>query len=253
MYNYSCIIVEDEAIIRRNLAKKVPQLNEHFQVKLEAYNGLVAWEYIQKNPVDLIITDIQMPIMTGLELAKKIHVSFPSAKILIISGYNDFKYAQEAIKYNVCDYLLKPISNDNLIETLLSIQIGLDALRLDTEQIHISDNNNHLMPEQIVLLMQEYIMKHFTQDVTLEQLADYLHFSPSYLGKVFKKYSCQTPLQYYICLRINEAKKLLLTQPKLSIEEIGRLVGYSDAYYFSRIFKKQTGIYPSAYRTSQNE
>lgn len=122
---YRTLIVDDEQLMRQYLSSNLTELCKDFYVSGIACDGLEAVELLDKQMFDLVITDIKMPEMDGLNLAKYISSSFPSIKMIIISGYNEFEYARLAIKYGVSDYLLKPLSDDAVIETLLKVKSEL--------------------------------------------------------------------------------------------------------------------------------
>ena len=122
---YSVLVVDDEKIIVKGI--KFNLENEGFSVAGDAENGIEALELLEKLEPDLILTDIKMPLMTGLELARKAREIRPATKLVILSGYDDFEYAQEAFKYNVIRYLLKPISASELTEELEKIKVEMDA------------------------------------------------------------------------------------------------------------------------------
>lgn len=248
---YTCLVVEDEILLRQNLCKKLGQYQSLFEVIGNAKNGGQALELIESTGIvpSLVITDIQMPGMDGLALAEHLSVHYPQTKILILSGYNDFRYAQRAIRYNVCDYLLKPVSDDVLYEVLLNIKSRLDSRPKPPENRQTSKSPES--PKEIVEAIRTYILTHYTEEISLEELAAQFQFSSAYLRRIFKQFTQYTPSQYLTHLRIDEAKRLLLTNPEMNISAIGRLVGYQDQYYFSRIFKKCTGMYPTEYRGTE--
>ena len=122
---YRTLIVDDEQLMRQYLSCNLTELCADFYVTGIACDGLEAVELLNRQVFDLVITDIKMPEMDGLNLAKYICDSFPSTKVIIISGYNEFEYARLAIKYGVSDYLLKPLSDAAVIDTLLKIMSEL--------------------------------------------------------------------------------------------------------------------------------
>lgn len=119
---YSVLVVDDEIRQREAIIKSVNWEKAGFKVVGDAENGIEALELLEKLEPDLILTDIKMPLMTGLELARKAREVRPAAKLVILSGYDDFEYAQEAFKYNVIRYLLKPISASEISEEFVKIK-----------------------------------------------------------------------------------------------------------------------------------
>ena len=247
-----CAVVEDEILIRRNMVKKIKACGADIEVVCEAGNGRDALAYIRKREVDLVVTDIQMPILDGLSLARALAEEFPEVIVVIVSGFDNFTYAQQAIRYHVFDYLLKPVQADLLMETINGVRVKVqvreqDAYETEEKCAAGTKRADETEPEAGIRAIQRYIQEHYAEDIQIVELAEKFHFSNSYVGSAFKKQLGITPLQYLIYLRINEAKKLLLKYPERPVAEIGKQVGYDDPYYFSRIFKKQTGISPSSY------
>ena len=124
---YSVLVVDDEIRQREAVIKSVAWEKAGFSVIGDAENGIEALELLEKLEPDLILTDIKMPLMTGLELASKVREIRPATKLVILSGYDDFEYAQEAFKYNVIRYLLKPISASELSEEFIKIKAEMDG------------------------------------------------------------------------------------------------------------------------------
>ena len=116
--NYTVLVVDDEHDQRRALIEKVNWAAAGFEVIGEAENGVEALDIIETLEPDLILTDIRMPMISGLELAAKVREMRPATQIVILSGYDSFEYAQTAINYNIISYLLKPVSSS---ETLVTI------------------------------------------------------------------------------------------------------------------------------------
>jgi Response regulator containing CheY-like receiver domain and AraC-type DNA-binding domain len=245
---YRCVVAEDEAPIRRNIIKNISELNMGFTVVGEAMDGGSAVKLVQENAPQLVITDIQMPVLSGIELASRISSASPEVKIIIISGYSNFEYAQQAIRYNVKDYLLKPVSAKDLQSSLTKIKLLLDSEFSD----FCNQDGDFLKPAEIVALVEMYIQKNFRKSISIKEIAENLNFSVDYLSHIYKDSTGQSPIKYLIALRMNEAKRLLSVNNELSVKSIGKLVGYDDQYYFSKLFKKVTGVYPSEYKEIGN-
>lgn len=111
-------LVEDEMIIRRGIKNSIEWEKEGYQFVGEASDGELALPMIIREKPDIVMTDIKMPFMDGLELSRLIKKELPETKILILSGYDEFEYAKEAIRIGITDYLLKPISSTRLLEVL---------------------------------------------------------------------------------------------------------------------------------------
>ncbi|MFP5105829.1 response regulator transcription factor [Neobacillus sp. C211] len=247
-FQIKTIVVEDASLIRRNISRKISELNPNFKVIGEAINGQEALNMIEKDIPQLVITDIQMPIMNGLELAKSIYFAYPNTKTVILSGHHEFEYARQAINYKVEDYLLKPVVNEELRSLLAKIELKLkgDLDSLANIALSMSDK---ISPEELVESVKLFIKENYKKDLSLKEIANELNFTVDYLGKIFKKYTKESPIKYLTRLRISEAKHILSSDLNMEIKMVGKVVGYPDQYYFSRVFKTNTGYYPSEYRT----
>lgn len=243
-YNY--VIAEDESLIRRNLVKKLEALDLPLQKAGEAANGEEAIQLIERYCPQLVITDIRMPLRDGLEVVKYLYDNHPGTKVIILSDYDDFSYAQKAIRYSVEDYLLKPVSRDTLSESIRKLLIKLEN---ESGRLNIyNTKHTSLSPEALSQLVQQYLLENYQQEISFQELGEKFGFTPEYLGKIFKKYAGETPSKYLTKLRMNEAKRLLIHEPGMEIQKIGELVGYKDGFYFSRVFKSYTGMQPSEFR-----
>lgn len=123
---YSVLVVDDEARQREAVIKSVDWEKAGFNVVGDAENGIEALDLLETLEPNLILTDIKMPLMTGLELARRVREISPATKLVILSGYDDFEYAQEAFRYNVIRYLLKPVSASELSEEFIKIKAEMD-------------------------------------------------------------------------------------------------------------------------------
>lgn len=123
---YKIMIVDDEPLIARSVSRIIQKTNPSYKIAAICYNGKEALEHIETDLPDLVITDIQMPVMNGLELIHKLRHRYPSIHIVILSGYDDFKYAQTAIHEGVRDYLLKPLNHKEVSELLTSLEQELE-------------------------------------------------------------------------------------------------------------------------------
>jgi len=238
------VVAEDEDLIRNNLIKKIENASPHMKVVGAAENGKAAIDIVSQELPDLVITDIRMPATDGIELIRTLHTHYPRIRKVISSGYADFEYARQAIRYGVTDYLLKPVSADDLGQLLSRIR---DAVLSERHAGKLAGHAGS-PPEEIVHRVQQYMREHFDQELTLEHIAKHFNFHSSYLSKLFVKYTGELPSKYLMSLRINEAKYLLRNYPNMPVKEVGERVGYPDQFYFSRVFKQMTGSTPKDYQ-----
>lgn len=245
---YRLILVDDEPYTCEILSDFIEQEDIGFKIDASFSDGRQAWEYIQTHPVDCLITDIKMPYMDGIDLVREIHNSKKNIKIILLSAYGEFSYAQQGIKYGVTDYQLKPIDFDKLSETLTKIKIQMDREergtrdQLKPEEVTVSSKYS----DAAIELALRYIEKNFAEPISREDVATACFMNPSYFGRCFKKHTGQTFTDYLTNFRVQKSIDLL--HKRMSVEEISKCVGYGSSRHFTRAFKTVTGYTPKEYR-----
>ena len=259
------LIADDERLEREALVDMVSRrFVEHEIVTEVAENGRKAADTAILWGADLILMDIEMPGMNGLDAARAVLAQRPSCRVIFVTAYSLFQYAHEAVHLGACDYLLKPVDPDELeasirrairqveaerrLETLAPVQQEPESelSAPEAEEAPRAENEN----SQTALVMahvRRYLEDNYMFDISLDSVGEILHISPAYLSAQFKKYQKMNFLDCLTELRINAAKELL-NDPFRSSAEVASMVGYEDASYFARAFKKRTGVTPTQYR-----
>lgn len=239
---YKIFLADDEIWETMGLKKLLEKSGLPIQVLGEAENGIVAWEQIVEKQPDILITDIRMPGMNGLELIQKIRERGLDIETIVLSGYAEFEYARTAMRWGVKDYLLKPVEQDVLNQVLGEIIKREETCTAETGTLETEAENATVM-KQIWKEIQESYM----EDITLNSLADKYNISASRLSTRMKESFGMSFSKYLTSMRIQKAKELL-ADDRLSLEQIADMVGYQDYFYFIKVFKKVTGVSPSVYR-----
>lgn len=234
-------IADDEVWIILGLKKLLDKLNIGAYVIGTANNGLTAKEEIGHFKPDVVFADIRMPGLSGLELLQTIPEVSPESKVVIISGYAEFSYAQEAVQHHAYDYLLKPIKPEELSRVMTAIINERDGVTDEERMPVVSDR----MIDNVLSDIRE----HYMEDISLTSLSAKYNISMGHLSKLIKEQLSVNFSDYIASLRIQRAKELL-RDDSLSIQEISEIVGYNDYFYFTKVFKKVEGISPSKYRKS---
>lgn len=249
---YKVLLVEDEAVIREGLKKLVEEVVEGFEVAAQATNGKVALEHLAVWLPDLLITDIRMSELNGLDLIKRVREQYPELPVLIISGYSDFEYAKQALRYGVSEYLLKPIDRLELAQFLDKLKRKWEAERKlvqakDRNSENSSQNGVDKEQRQIIRKVKELVHQRLDQEITLQYIADQVHLNLKYLSHLFKAETGQHFSDYVTEARLNQAKRLL-KQTNLKIYEIAPMCGYASTKHFTVAFKHFAGLSPSEFR-----
>lgn len=241
------IIVEDEKIIREGLMQfEWEQIGVEVTAAFD--NGRSALEFLHTTAVDLILTDIRMPLMNGIELVKNVRKKFPGILIVCLSGYDDYEYLRECMQQGVKDYILKPIDKQELFQVIS----GLTEEALDNTSEEISgeagdkESSAHIQNHAVQQAL-EYIEKNYRRPIKLTDVATSVCLNPVYFSHVFKQQTGVRFVDYLADFRIGKAIELM-EDPALTIHTIATSVGFFSSRYFSETFKKRKGMTPSEYR-----
>lgn len=232
------MVVEDERIIRQGVVNLVKRCGGSLAVHWECESAYQAWEAFQFATPDIVITDIIMKGMTGLALIQRIRESGSEVPIVVLSGFSEFSYAKTALRYNVVDYLLKPVDIKEFSEVLERIRTELEpGDRPEQEDV---DN-------AAVRRAAQWIDGHLSGDLSQQEVAGRAGVTGAYLSVLFKRHMGINYSEYILRRRMEKAEELLKTT-HFCIYEITRLVGYHSDKHFINIFKRHTGLTPSQYR-----
>lgn len=235
------VIVDDEPKIRNGLSRLL-STRPGFEISGVFENAVDALEQLAVSHADVIITDIKMPEINGLDLIDRIREKDQETKIIILSGYSDFSFAQRAIELGVTRYLTKPTNARELIRILEGIQKDLDKKPEEKKEKKITN--------LFVQKAMEYISMNYSQKLTLTKIAEQLCITPNYLSELFKKHTGQNVSEYIMDYRLEKACQYL-SNPQLRIGEIAEKVGINDVRYFSSMFKKKYDLTPTEFRNQK--
>ena len=239
------LIVEDEEMIRKGIVLTVDWAALDCVVVGEAANGLEGLEAARRLEPSLIITDLKMPQMDGIEMLRTLRAEGCNAYVIILTAYDNFSYAQSAQRLGAVDYLLKPFHDGDLENAVNRLRSRLDSETQDPVTLGTPRKGDK---SKYVLEAMAYISKHYNEpDISVGTVAQSLNISEGYLSHTFKKETDYTLLGYITRYRIHKAMELL-KDCRVKVYEVAEQVGYRDIAYFSATFKKYTGISPSEYQ-----
>lgn len=265
------MIIDDEEIIREGLKATVDWESLGCVIAGEAEDGVSGLKAAMSIKPDLIFTDIRMPGMEGLQMIARLREMKFSGKVIILTGFRDFEYAQEAVKQGAFRFLLKPVKSEDLkiaikeaVKEIKQARARRQILQNLKKRVKEYYGLEHSEPEEarhesgaagdapdspkyLVSKALSYIKENYTKDLTLKSVADEIYVSTWYLSKLLKKETGDNFINILNQTRIENAKKLL-QDPKYKIYEIADAVGYTDVPYFTKIFKKITGLTPMEYK-----
>ena len=235
------LLVDDEIMIREGFKRLFDWEAHDCQVVGEAADGMEALAKIDSLRPDIVIMDINIPIMNGLKVIQVSRVKHPRIAFVIVSGYDDFSFCQQALRLQITDYILKPVNYEEFGNCIDNLKISL------FEQRVAADAEPENQEERVITGITRYIQEHLEQEVSLSVLAEEFHLNSQYISQLFKNEIGVGFLAYLTNVRMEKAKKLLIST-SLSIAEIADRVGYGDYRVFTKVFKKTEGITPSQYR-----
>ena len=239
---YTALIVDDEERIRRGLTAILdwPQLG--FTRVEAAENGRAGAQVAREISPDLVIADLVMPGMGGIEMIRQLRSEGLQSQFIILSGVADFKYAREAIDLRVATYLLKPVDEGELREKVAEL-FPFPPPSFAAEDPELPEEGD---ARRIVAEVTDYVAQNLAAPLKLNAIAGNFHYSAPYLGRLFKKVTGQSFHDYLEKERMERAKQLLAERHKVYV--VAQMVGYPNVDYFATLFKAYTGETPGDFK-----
>lgn len=251
------LIVDDEFFIAEGIAENLNDANIDLDEIYTAYSAEDARNVIQSKDVSILITDVEMPMETGMDLLRWVKEKELPIISILLTGHRKFEYAYEAIEYGCLGYLVKPVSKDKLYETTAGAVEAVqkerafkkwwETLSDDEKSILLEDREQEDIIAKITSVIKDNIC---LQEMNRSFIAKKVFLNEDYLSYIFHKRTGDTLKHYILSERISRVR-LYLKSTDLSIDEIAEKTGFSDPGHLRRVFKKSTGLTPQQYRQSQ--
>lgn len=235
------LIADDEDTIRNGIAKYIQLHTDRFDKIYLAANGQEAVDIIFRDKPDIMFLDVQMPLKDGIEVMQEAKRADILPYTMILSGYDEFKYCQQALRLGAREYLLKPVRSSDILQMLNRAADELFGVQEIVREEPVEEKN------QLAELAREYVEEHYYENLMLADVAQKVGISPGYLSTLFQKEMEKGFVDYLNEVRIEHACTYL-QQNLLKTYEVAYRVGFKDEKYFSKVFKKIKGQPPSEYR-----
>ncbi|WP_054956201.1 response regulator transcription factor [Paenibacillus dakarensis] len=247
------LVVDDEPRTREGVRKTLEAWSSG-QYHIEtASSGVTALDWLQHHHADILLTDIRMPEIGGLELLERLNSLSHQPVVIIMSGHSEFDYARQGLRYGAVDYLLKPLDKRKMIEAVeLALKRGDKLGRIEQMEKLVDPKLLEAVQQEKVCNVQvkealRYLDDHLNETISLRDIADHLHLNSSYFSVLFKEQVGLTFSEYVTRRRVQRAKELL-ANTAYSITEIAEQVGYSTPKYFVKVFRDHENMSPGQYR-----
>ncbi len=242
------VVVEDEELVRRGIVLAVDWAALDCVIVGEAANGEEGIREIERFDPDIIITDIKMPKMDGIEMVRLLRARGNTAYVIILTAYGSFAYAQSAIKLGAADYLLKPFHDGDLEQAIKRIASFRRGDAVEYEPASCLRKVSETAKSKYVMQVLSFIAHNYGDpEISAGSIAASLNISYSHLNHIFKKETAYTVSSYITNYRMHAAMQML-RDCRNRVYEVTEKVGYKDIAYFSSTFKKAVGMTPSEYQ-----
>lgn len=253
---YKVLLVEDEEIIRHGIRQSVPWNEFGCRIVGEAGDGEEGVRMIEKLKPDIVITDINMPVMDGLAMLAATKLKYDYAAV-ILTGYSEFGYAKEAIRNGVSGYVLKPLNMNEMKEALAQAVLETQNISYLRQKNQGEKSSGDILlidaekeyTDPVVQNILAYIDENYKNKIMLADLAEELHYSERYISQKFQKVVGTTVIEYLNRYRIQKALAFI-REKTVPLSEIGWEVGIGEYKYFNHVFKKYIGYSAKEYQQS---
>lgn len=240
------VIVEDEQRAREGLCRLLEEIPGNHELIAQASNGQAALELILQLKPDVVFTDIKMPFLDGLTLARTVRAHNLATEFVIISAHGDFELARQSILLDVAEYILKPITRADVVNALARVERRIQGKRSYSVPKAVELREKYPDAHPLILRALDMIQARYAGKINQRELAEELGISPEYFSYLFSK-NVREPFSAFLRrYRIERAQELYRTG-SCDKREVPYAVGFSDAKYFNQVFRKITGMSPSEY------
>lgn len=243
---YKILIVDDDQNYRYAVREIIDWKSLNFRIVDEAINGSQAMRKLEECHPNLVITDMNMPLMDGVELIKAAHKKYPEILFVALSAYDDFDFVRESLREGAVDYILKyEMKEDEIRKIIEKVKNRLDELRMHRERVEIMDIDT--IKSREIKRSIIYVKEHYQENITLQEAAEQVGLNKNYFSNLFKEEAGETFIKFVNKVRIQNALELL-EQGYLKTYEIAEMAGYKNSSYFSKIFKDIMGVSIEEYK-----
>ena len=243
------LLICDDDISTIDLIQNHLDLKEMGITKLlRAYNGNVAKELIDSEKPEMMLCDIGMPLCNGLEVLEYVHNNKIPMVFTFLTCYESFEYARDAVRLGSFNYLTKPTDLNELYDCIIAMNNEAK------ERFGIKDEFEGMVPSErnVTKVVKDYMREHYNEEIRRDDMASLVYVTPNYLSKLFNEENGMSMREYLNDVRIEEAKKLILTT-SMSISEIACSVGMDNISYFSTVFRKLCGCSPIEWKARRTK
>lgn len=230
------VVIDDDRIVREYIRAVLARTEGEFDMIGEASNGNRGLKLLEEVKPDILILDMEMPSMNGIELLNSMEEKKMSMSTLVLSCHDEFDYVRQAMKLGAADYLLKHKIDDKTI---------IDSLR----SLRDKKTNGERGYRKEIARAISYIEEHYKEDFSLEDIAKYVCVSKTYFSSMFKKETGKNLSLYLLDFRLKKACELLRESDE-KIYNVAYETGFQSHNYFNNIFKEKYGMTPKEYRKS---
>lgn len=242
---YALVIIDDEIELLEGLSTYFPWEKIGFTVVQAFSDGRNALAYCKSHSVDVVLTDIRMPFISGLDLIQELQTRPRPPLFCVMSAFDSFEYAKRAIAYGVQDYLVKPSSFADIEKTFLKIRSLLDCNTIIPTSDGHTEHYSTLITEAITIIRKR------TRSCSLQSIAGELGINSSYLSRLFKEETGQKFQEFLVAVKMEQAVRMLTGKISYKNKEIAKALGYQDTQNFCRTFKNHFGTSPQVFRKEQ--
>lgn len=257
MKQIQIMLVDDEELTREGLLKTLVRWSDEYTYVIKE-NGLEALDYARNHPVHILVTDIRMPGMDGLEMLKRLQEEEIPVVAIMLSSYTDFEYARTAMRLGAIEYIVKPIDPKLLIQ---AVENGIEVYKervITQKSLNMDHYVQFKMQEKSILSGNthvqkaiDYIYTHLHKEISLKDVSRVVYLNPNYFSGLFKDETGHSFSEFVTKERIEKAKHLLI-HSDMKVYQIAEAVGYQTSKYFVKVFNEHVEMTPKEYRSMKS-